>query len=218
MKPALFLTVLSVSLALAAEPAAEKFELPKPDADGKIAIFNGKDLTGWYGDETVFKVDNGEIVGKSEKGLKRNEFLKSKFEVADFRLTLQCKLIPNGANSGIQVRSVPWQGHEMKGYQIDMGQGWWGKIYEESGRALLVKDDGDKFVNKEDWNTYEIVCVGTKTLVALNGNKVAEIDDDKAAKSGIFGLQVHSGGPTEVRWKDLKLELNPKPELLTLKK
>ena len=44
------------------------------------------------------------------------------------------------------------------------------------------------------------------------------LDDEKGAASGIFGLQVHAGGPTEVRWKDLKLELNPKAELSTLKK
>ena len=30
------------------------------------------------------------------------------------------------------------------------------------------------------------------------------------AKRGIFALQLHSGGPMEVRFKDLKLELNPK--------
>jgi hypothetical protein len=34
---------------------------------------------------------------------------------------------------------------------------------------------------------------------------------------GIFALQVHSGGPTEVRFKDLKLDVNPKPELVTVK-
>ena len=34
---------------------------------------------------------------------------------------------------------------------------------------------------------------------------------------GIIGLQVHSGGPTEVRFKDFKLELNPKFDLNTVK-
>ncbi len=43
-----------VSLALAADEARPKFELPKPGADGKIEIFNGKDLTGWWGDTTLF--------------------------------------------------------------------------------------------------------------------------------------------------------------------
>ena len=33
------------------EPA--KAELPKPDADGFMTIFNGKDLTGWEGLEDL---------------------------------------------------------------------------------------------------------------------------------------------------------------------
>ena len=221
--PRAFLTVLlmlaaSVALAQEAAKVAAPTALPKPGPDGKIDIFNGKDLTGWYGDESVYHVENGELVGKTEKGLKQNEFLKSRFEVGDFRLVCQMKLVPNSANSGIQFRSVVFKGNEMKGYQADAGAGWWGKLYEESGRGLLVKDDNDKVVNKDDWNTYEVVAVGHKILIAINGHKTAEIDDEKGAASGIFGLQVHAGGPTEVRWKDLKLELNPKAELTTLKK
>jgi hypothetical protein len=44
-----------------------------------------------------------------------------------------------------------------------------------------------------------------------------DLDDPDGARRGIFALQVHSGGPTEVRFKDLKLEVNPKPELVTVK-
>jgi hypothetical protein len=212
-------SVILVAMALAADEAPkEKFELPKPDADGKVQIFNGKDLTGWYGDETLFKVENGELVGKTEKGIKRNEFLKSRFEVSDFRLVVQMKLVPNGANSGIQFRSIPWQGNEMKGYQADAGATWWGKLYEESGRTLLVKEDNEKYVNKDDWNTYEVVAVGHHILTAINGHKCVDLDDPKGAASGLLGLQIHAGGPTEVRWKEFKFEVNPKAELVTEKK
>ena len=58
----------------------------------------------------------------------------------------------------------------MRGPQCDAGKGWWGKLYEESGRTLLVKNDNDKLVNKEDWNTYEIVAVGSRIRTAINGN------------------------------------------------
>src|SRR5258707_1070113 len=116
---ALLMLISSAPAAEDAPPA--KMELPKPGPDGKIALFNGKDLTGWYGEPGLFSVDNGEIVGKTEKGLKRNEFLKSRFEAADFRLTLKIKLVPNGANSGVQFRSQPFKGNEMKGYQADAG-------------------------------------------------------------------------------------------------
>lgn len=214
-----FALLLCLTTFIRAEDSKPKFELPKPDADGKISIFNGKDLTGWYGDTDLFKVDNGEIVGKTEKGIKQNEFLKSQFELGDFRLVLQIKLVPNAANSGIQFRSVVHNGNEMKGYQADAGAGWWGKLYEESGRGLLVKEGGEQWLNKEDWNTYEVVAVGHKILTAINGHKCVDLEDtNEGALSGMFGLQVHAGGPTEVRFKDLKLELNPKAELTTLKK
>jgi len=216
---ACFALLLGMTALIRAEDPKPKFELPKPDADGKISIFNGKDLTGWFGDTDLFKVENGEIVGKTEKGIKQNEFLKSQFEVGDFRLVLQIKLVPNGANSGVQFRSVVFKGNEMKGYQADAGAGWWGKLYEESGRGLLVKEGGEQWLNKEDWNTYEVVAVGHKIMTAINGHKCVDLDDtNEGALSGMFGLQVHAGGPTEVRFKDLKLELNPKAELTTLKK
>lgn len=212
------LLLLALVSAAPGDDAPAKMDLPKPGPDGKIEIFNGKDLSNWYGEESVFKAENGEIVGKTDKGLKRNEFLKSRFEVGDFRLVCQMKLVPNSANSGIQFRSVPFKGHEMKGYQADAGAAWWGKLYEESGRGILVKEGGEQWVNKGDWNTYEVVAVGHKVMVAINGHKTVDFEDPEGATRGIFGLQVHSGGPTEVRWKDLKLELNPKPELTTLKK
>ena len=128
------------------------------------------------------------------------------------------KLVPNKANSGVQFRSQPFKGHEMKGYQADAGAGWWGKLYEESARGMLVKSDNEKIVKVDDWNTYEIVAVGHRVMTAINGHKTVDFDDPKGDTRGIFGLQVHSGGPTEVRWKDLKLELDPTPELTTLKK
>jgi hypothetical protein len=81
-------------------------------------------------------VENGEIVGKTD-GLAKNEFLISELSVGDFRLELDVKLVNNEGNSGIQIRSQPIAGGEMKGYQADIGAGWWGKLYEEHGRALL---------------------------------------------------------------------------------
>jgi len=105
----------------------------------------------------------------------------------------------------------------MKGPQADAGAGWWGKLYEENGRGILVDKDFAAFVNKNDWNTYEIVAVGSKVRTALNGHVCVDLDDPKISRKGIIGLQVHAGGPTEVRFKDLELELNPEFSLKTAK-
>jgi hypothetical protein len=212
-----FLACWSVRTAAQDANPPEKIELAKPGPDGKVHLFNGKDLSGWFGESSVFSVQNGEIVGKSETGLKRNEFLKTKVAVKDFRLVIKMKLVPNTANSGIQFRSEVFKGHEMRGYQADAGKGWWGKLYEESARGMLVPQGGEQHVKENDWNTIEVVAVGDHVLVALNGQKTVDFKDPEGRKEGIFGLQVHSGGPTEARWKDLRLELNPKAELMTVK-
>jgi hypothetical protein len=181
-------------------------------------FFNGKDLTGWDGDESLWKVDNGEIVGRTTAGLKHNEFLKSQMMLGDFRLVVKMMLAPNKENSGIQFRSEPHGDFEMKGYQADAGAGWWGKLYEENGRAILWDKSGEAYVNPDGWNTYEVVAVGSRIRTAINGHLCVDLDDPQGARQGIIGLQIHAGGPMEVRFKDFKLELNPKLELLTVQK
>jgi putative membrane-bound dehydrogenase-like protein len=171
-------------------------------------FFNGKDLTGWDGDKTVWSVENGELVGKTATGLKQNNFLKSLYEVGDFKLSLKVKLTPASENSGIQFRSVPFKGHEMQGPQADIGQGWWGKIYEESGRGLLAKEGGEKFVKKEEWNDYVVEAKGPTVKIWINGNLCTDYTDEKLARKGVIAVQVHSGKlPMEVRFKDIKLEV-----------
>jgi hypothetical protein len=156
-------------------------------------------------------------VGRSTTGLKHNEFLKSQMILGDFRLILKMKLTPNKENSGVQFRSEQNGDFEMKGYQADAGAGWWGKLYEENGRAILWDKSGEAFVKPDDWNTYEILAAGSKIRTAINGHLCVDFDDPNGAKQGIIGLQAHAGGPLEVRFKDFELELNPKLELKTLK-
>jgi putative membrane-bound dehydrogenase-like protein len=176
--------------------------------DNIQSLFNGRDLTGWQGDPKLWKVENGEIVGKTA-GLSRNEFLRSDLALGDFRLTAQVKLVKNDGNSGIQFRSEPLPDGEVKGYQADVGVGWWGKLYEEHGRGLLWKDSGEAHVRLGEWNTYEISCIGSKIRTTINGQPCVTLDDPGGARRGILAFQLHSGGATEVRYKDLKVELDP---------
>ncbi len=171
-------------------------------------LFNGQNLQGWDGDPKLWKVENGEIVGKTT-GLAHNAFLRSDLSLADFHLTVQVKLVNNEGNSGIQFRSEPLPNGEVKGDQADVGVGWWGKVYEENGRGLLWDKSGEAFVKSGDWNTYEIVAIGPKIQTFINGKACAVLDDPAGAKRGIIAFQLHSGGPTEVRFKDLKVELEP---------
>ena len=184
--------------------------------DNLDLFFNKTDLTGWDGLESVWRVENGEIVGETKTGLKQNEFLMSDMILKDFRLTFQVKLTPDSENSGIQFRSQRADHGEVKGYQADAGQGWWGKLYEELGRALLWDKPGDPFVKKGEWNTYEILAVDHHIQTAINGNKCVDFNDPDGSLQGIIAFQVHSGGPMQVRFRQFQLEVDPEPELKTV--
>ncbi|MEZ6133156.1 MAG: family 16 glycoside hydrolase [Planctomycetaceae bacterium] len=173
--------------------------------DNASLIFNGRDLTGWSGTEGLWSVENGELVGRTD-GLKRNEWIVSDLSVDNFRLTLEVKLVDNEGNSGIQFRSHAKDG-EVSGYQADIGKGWWGKLYEEHGRALLWDKSGEQHVKLGDWNTYEVIAERDHIRTLINGQPSVDLKDPDGATSGIIAFQLHSGGKTEVRYRNITLEV-----------
>ena len=178
-------------------------------------FFNTTDLTGWDGDLSLWKVENGTLIGHTEKGLAHNEFLKSEMIFSDFRLTVDVKLSPDSENSGIQFRSQALPNGEVKGYQADIGQGWWGKLYEELGRGLLWDKPANSYVNPGDWNRYEILARGHRIKTAINGHLCVDMEDSQGATRGIIALQLHSGGPMTIQFRNFALELNPSSNQLT---
>jgi putative membrane-bound dehydrogenase-like protein len=185
-----------------------KSQVPMRATQENAALFfNGLDLTGWTGDTQLWSVENGEIVGRSS-GLAHNSFLLSDLSAGDFKLSLEVKLKDNAGNSGVQFRSKPLNGYnEVLGYQADVGPDWWGKLYEENGRALLWDRSGEAHVKNGDWNRYEIEAVGSRIRTWINGQPCVDLDDPDGRRRGIFAVQLHSGGPTEVRFRNLQLEV-----------
>jgi putative heme-binding domain-containing protein len=186
-------------------------------AENQKLFFDGKTLAYWDVDPSLWQVENGELVGRTTTGIKRNNFAFNELVLADFRLVFEVKLVPNSANSGVQFRSQPRADGEAIGYQADIGAGWWGKIYEESGRGLLTKEGGEKYLKPNEWNTYEILAVGPHIRVAINGHVCSEIQDPDGAKRGQTGLQIHAGGITEVRYRNFDLQIDPKDVMKTVK-
>lgn len=177
-------------------------------------FFNGRDLTGWRGNPQLWKVEDGVLIGTSE-GLRENEFLVSSMIASDFELTLEVKLTPDDGNSGVQFRSELLPDGHVRGYQADIGAGWWGKLYEEHGRALLWEQSGEQHVKPGEWNTYRIIAKGDRIRTWINGNLCVDLDDPSGAKQGIFAFQLHSGGPMSVQFRNIKLQLEPNLELAT---
>ena len=172
------------------------------------ALFNGIDLTGWIGEESLWTVENGEIVGRAA-GLDHNEWLASELAVKNFELKLEVKLVDNAGNSGIQFRSERRDDGEVAGYQADIGEGWWGKLYEEHGRGLLWDKSGEPHVKPGEWNHYLIRADGRRITTSINGNTCVDVIDPDGASRGVIAFQLHSGGATEVRIRNIELKILP---------
>jgi putative heme-binding domain-containing protein len=183
-------------------------------ADDLAAFFDGATLARWSGDAELWSVEDGVLVGRSP-GLDRNAFLVSDWDLGDFRLVLDVKLTPAAGNSGVQFRSRATEDGDVAGYQADIGGGWWGTLYDEHGRGALVSGPRDDLVR--EWNTYEVLAVGDRIQTALNGTRCVDFTDSEPRARGVVALQLHSGSAFEVRFRDLRLELDPEPWLSSVR-
>ena len=193
------------------------------DVGKVVSLTDGKTFTGWEGDtKKTWRIENGAFIGGTlTEKVPRNEFLRTKRSYTNFVLRVKFKLIGTAAggfiNGGVQVRSEPAKNppNEMVGYQCDMGEGWWGALYDESRRnKVLVKPDPkavEKALKKDDWNEYVIRCEGKRIHTAINGVDMIDYTetDDSLPQFGLIGLQVHGGGPTEAFYKDITIEELP---------
>ena len=180
-------------------------------AGKEVKLFDGKTLSGWEGPEKTFRVEEGAIVaGTLKTKIPRNEFLATKKDYGDFELRLKFKLLGAGANAGVQIRSerIP-NHHEMIGYQADMGDGWWGALYDESRRNKVLaapkKEIIDKALKRDDWNDYRIRCEGKRIQLWINGQQTVDYTepDDKIPQRGKIAVQIHGGPPSEAWYKDI---------------
>lgn len=206
-------TFLHLQVPLADQPLGLEGDGEAPDLS---PFHEPSSLEGWGGDPELWSVEGGVIVGSTE-GLDYNAWLVSELELGDFRLLVDVLLDPDGENSGIQLRRHPTGTGSVRGYQADIGGSWWGNLYDEHGRGLLVDAQGSVQVRSGEWNRYEIVAVGDRVLTALNGSQCVDYtEEDEDRRRGHIALQIHSGGALEVRFRLLSLELDPECELLTV--
>ena len=161
MKSIHLLTLLaSFTLAQFAQAGDSKKAPAEPE--GMKTIFNGKDLTGWDGDERLWTVKDGAIRGETtkEKRANGNTFLIwQDGNTKDFDLRLSFK-VSSQNNSGIQYRSKhittkarnKWV---VRGYQHEIRNSnkmpnVAGFIYEEGGKRGRMCLAGQKLVWGED--------------------------------------------------------------------
>ncbi len=182
-------------------------------------LFDGKSFAGWEGETNqTWRIVDGAFVGGSLSGpVPRNEFLCTTRAYTNFVLRLKFKLLGEGANAGVQFRTrrIP-NDHEVSGYQADLGDPeWWGCLYDESRRnRVLAKADAAavrRVLKPGDWNEYTVRCEGPRIQLWINGLPTVDyIETDAGIEgSGLIGLQIHGGPPSEAWYKDIRLEELP---------
>ncbi|CAN5506449.1 DUF1080 domain-containing protein [soil metagenome] len=180
------------------------------------SLFDGKTLTGWKtvdpADAALWSVKDSVIrSGDGVKKIPANTYLYTLKEYGDFEFRCLFRLSGDPStgmiNSGIQYRSLV-EGGKMVGYQADIGNGYWGDLYDEHRREKLVSGDLRilKRILKEDgWNSYIIRCKGNHHELYINGVKTCDYTekDGKIPAKGVIAVQIHAGGVAQVEFRDL---------------
>jgi hypothetical protein len=179
-------------------------------------LFDGRSTARWEGNLAAFRVDDGAIVGgRLDAPMPRNEYLCSTKVYRDFELRLKFRVRGENVNAGIQFRSQRVPGtSEMIGYQADIGQHYWGSLYDERRHKLLVgptPQEQKKLARTDDWNDYVIRAEGRRVRLWLNGVPTVDYTEPDATipQEGVFGLQIHKGRPAEARYKDIQIQVLP---------
>lgn len=180
-----------------------------------VSISNGRDLKGWKGDSTYWRMENGLLIGEVTPStlLKRNSFIIYQKNMPDnFELKVEYRVSAKG-NSGINYRSVLIDGERfaLKGYQADIDgeDNWSGQNYVERGREFLAlrgqkvviepngkiqltdtlgtKADLQKFIRKEDWNEYHLIINGNRLQHFINGVLMSDVTDQDSVHQTFTG-------------------------------
>ncbi len=185
-----------------------------------VSLFDGKTFDGWEGDTAkTWRIEDGALVGGSlAEKVAHNEFLATKKSYKNFDLKLQFKLTGTEGqiNGGVQIRSERIADHfEMIGYQADMGEKYYGALYDESRRKKVLASPEPEVIAKalklNEWNEYHIRCEGPHIQLWVNGVLTVDYTEADASivQSGRIAVQIHGGGKAEARYKDIVLEELP---------
>lgn len=171
-------------------------ELTEKKVDGKVVAFEGtvkgKKIPLW-------RVEDGTIIG----GGPSTHLFSERGDYVDFHYRVEAKINDHG-NSGQYFRTKFEPGFPA-GYeaQINATHGdpvKTGSLYPDS-RTPLAKHRKEITVldnaphKPDEWFTQEVIAVGPKITILVNGKKTLEWEDpDALYKTGHFALQAHDPG------------------------
>ena len=171
---------------------------------GFTPLFNGTDLRGWvlvHSAKTTkgYVIEDGAIVCPSDGGGN----LLTLQEFADFILRFEFRMEPGG-NNGIGIRAplsgdIAYTGMEIQVLDHDHEKyKAWLKPWQRHGAIYnIIPPKADALKPAGEWNEEEIMAVGPRIVVTLNGTVITDGDlstvTDPEVLSKHPGMLRHSG-------------------------
>lgn len=167
-------------------------------------------------------------------------------EVDNFELELEYRIVGGNSGIQYRSFEIPDSRWGIGGYQADFeaGDRYSGILYGEQFRGILadrgevtaLKREGGRFVKqvtgsvgdsdeiqktirKEDWNKYRVVADGWHFRHFINDVQTMECTDDDEQQRravGLLALQVHTGPPMIVQFRNIRLKKLPAPKKVAL--
>jgi hypothetical protein len=187
---------------------------------GHVPLFDGRTFAGWEGNTaTTWRIERRALAGDSLGApLPYHEYLCTTRTFANFDLRVKVKLVgDSAANGGVtfRARRLADPPNEVSGYQADMGETYWGGLYDQSRRnRFLAQPDAAevaKILKPNDWNQYRIRCEGPRIRLWLNDVQTVDYTetDESIARSGTIGLQIHGGTRAVAAYKKITIRVLP---------
>jgi len=137
-----------------------------------VSLFNGKNLDGWVGNKTSYKVDNGTIlVNPAGKG---GGNLYTEKEYSNFNFRFEFQLTP-GANNGLGIHAplegdAAYLGKELQILDNTAEKYANLKPYQYHGSVYGIIPAKRGFLKPVgEWNAEEVIVQGSSIKVILNG-------------------------------------------------
>ena len=148
----------------------------------------------WEFEPDYWRRKTGSLHGESTGG--DHHFAWTREQFTDFELHAVIKMNGTGANSGVGIRLNPVSANNVPGYQIDMGPGYWGSLWEEGGSGMVHhfrSKDAHRLVKDGDWNHYYVIANGHHIQAWLNGVQTIDTHHDSGPLEGAIGFELCSG-------------------------
>ena len=178
------------------QPLPPRPDLAKVKFGEPVALFNGKDLSGWKAKETTMEsawsVDGGTLANRPPPHApgtpaKRTANLRTEREFEDFNLKLEVN-VPAGSNSGVYLRGIyEIQVHDSHGKKLDSHN--MGALYSRITPSVAAEKPAGQ------WQTLDLTLVARHLTVVLNGTTIIDNQPVLGCTGGAMWADESKPGP-----------------------